>query len=39
VTACRWDHREWCKVLVALAIVEPGDNWLDYDYRLVYEKL
>ena len=29
----RWEHREWSKVLIALALAEPGDNWIDYDYR------
>ena len=29
----RWEHREWSKVLIALALAEPGDNWEDYDYR------
>ena len=25
----RWDMREWCKILIVLAINEPGDNWVD----------
>ena len=24
----RWDHREWCKVLISLGVSEPGDNWV-----------
>ena len=24
----RWDHREMCKILISLAIAEPGDNWV-----------
>ena len=30
----RWEHREWCKVLIQLAVVEPGDNWVDVTYAL-----
>ena len=29
----RWDHREACKIMIQLAIVEPGDNWLGEEYR------
>jgi hypothetical protein len=30
----RWrDHREVCKVLIKLAVTEPGLNWLDETYR------
>jgi hypothetical protein len=29
----RWDHREWSKVLITLALAEPGDNWVDCEYR------
>lgn len=29
----RFDHREWVKILVQLAIAEPGDNWEEVDYR------
>lgn len=29
----RWDHREWVKILVALAVAEPGDNWEQVEYR------
>jgi hypothetical protein len=28
----RWEHREWCKILVQLAINEPGENWVDASY-------
>jgi len=27
------DHREMCRVLVQLAVTEPGQNWLDETYR------
>lgn len=29
----RFDHREWVKILVQLAIAEPGDNWEEVEYR------
>lgn len=29
----RFDHREFVKILVALAIAEPGDNWENTEYR------
>lgn len=29
----RWDHREWAKILVTLAMTEPGDNWENQAYR------
>ena len=29
----RWDHREMCKVLIALALAEPGENWVNEEYR------
>lgn len=29
----RWDHREFVKILIQLAMVEPGDNWVDQMYR------
>lgn len=29
----RIDHREWAKILIALAIAEPGDNWENSRYR------
>jgi len=29
----RWDHREWVKVLVVLAVAEPGENWEQVEYR------
>lgn len=29
----RYDHREWCKILVSLAVAEPGDNWEQVEYR------
>lgn len=29
----RWDHREFAKLLVKLAAIEPGDNWKDVSYR------
>lgn len=29
----RYDQREFAKILVSLAVVEPGDNWVDYTYR------
>eukprot|EP00981_Chlorochromonas_danica_P006896 scaffold1503_cov150-Ochromonas_danica.AAC.9 len=29
----RFDHREWVKILVSLAIAEPGDNWEGVEYR------
>ena len=29
----RWDHREWTKVLIALAMAEPGENWDAPEYR------
>lgn len=29
----RYDHREWVKILVALAVAEPGDNWEGATYR------
>eukprot|EP01038_Epipyxis_sp_PR26KG_P006849 gene6849-9376_t len=29
----RFDHREWVKILVALAIAEPGENWEQVEYR------
>jgi Domain of unknown function (DUF4476) len=28
----RWEHREWCKILIQLAIAEPGENWVDVSY-------
>ena len=28
----RWEHREWCKILIQLAINEPGENWVDVSY-------
>ena len=28
----RWEHREWCKILIQLAINEPGENWVDVTY-------
>lgn len=28
-----WEHREMCKVLVRLAVAEPGTNWMDEAYR------
>ena len=28
-----WEHREMCKVLVRLAVEEPGTNWMDEAYR------
>ncbi|CAN0540852.1 unnamed protein product, partial [Ectocarpus sp. 8 AP-2014] len=27
-----WDEREMAKILVRLAITEPGENWLDETY-------
>lgn len=29
----RYDHREWTKILIQLAIAEPGDNWEGVEYR------
>jgi hypothetical protein len=29
----RYDHREWCKILLVLAINEPGENWEGQQYR------
>ena len=29
----RMEHREMCKVLIALAVAEPGENWVDESYR------
>lgn len=29
----RYDHREWCKILVSLAVSEPGENWEQVEYR------
>jgi hypothetical protein len=29
----RSDHREWVKILVVLAIAEPGENWENVEYR------
>ena len=29
----RWDHREWTKFMIILAITEPGENWEKEDYR------
>lgn len=29
----RCDHREWVKILVVLAIAEPGENWEGVEYR------
>mmetsp|Transcript_15285 Transcript_15285/g.25407 ORF Transcript_15285/g.25407 Transcript_15285/m.25407 type:complete len:1484 (+) Transcript_15285:120-4571(+) len=29
----RWDHREACKIMIQLAIIEPGDNWVGEEYR------
>ena len=29
----RWDHRECCKIMIELAMAEPGENWLGEDYR------
>lgn len=29
----RWDHREFTKILIQLAMVEPGDNWINQMYR------
>jgi hypothetical protein len=28
-----WEHREMCKILVKLAVEEPGTNWMDEAYR------
>ena len=28
----RWEHREWCKVLIQLTINEPGESWGDVTY-------
>lgn len=28
-----WDHRQLCRVLVKLAIEEPGTNWINEAYR------
>lgn len=30
----RWEQREFCKILISLAIAEPGENWENEDYRL-----
>ena len=27
-----WDQREACKLLVRLAVIEPGENWSDESY-------
>ena len=27
-----WDHREACKLLIRLAVIEPGENWADECY-------
>ncbi|CAM9653958.1 unnamed protein product [Chrysoparadoxa australica] len=27
-----WDHREMAKILIVLAVEEPGENWLDETY-------
>ena len=29
----RWDHREWAKIVICLAVSEPGDNWVNATYR------
>ena len=29
----RWDHREMAKILVRLACDEPGENWVNEEYR------
>ena len=29
---CR-EQREWCKIIIRLAVEEPGENWLDESYR------
>ncbi len=29
----RMEHREMCKILIALAVAEPGENWVDEHYR------
>lgn len=27
-----WDNREACKLLIRLAVIEPGENWCDESY-------
>lgn len=27
-----WDHREACKLLIRLAVIEPGENWCEESY-------
>merc|ERR1711939_868411 len=29
----RWDHREICKIMIKLAVEEPGENWERQEYR------
>ena len=29
----RYDHREWAKILITLAVAEPGENWEQAEYR------
>lgn len=28
-------YREFCKILIVLAMTEPGENWIDETYRYV----
>jgi len=34
---CRYEERLVAKMLIGLAIVEPGDNWKDYNFRWAYD--
>lgn len=29
----RWEHRELCKIMIKLAMEEPGENWINEEYR------
>jgi hypothetical protein len=29
----RWEHREYCKIMIKLAMEEPGENWTGEEYR------
>jgi hypothetical protein len=29
----RWEHREYCKIMIKLAMEEPGENWIGEEYR------
>lgn len=32
----RYEHREICKICIVLGVDEPGENWLNQEYRVSY---